>query len=91
MSKRDRKMAREALFEAIETQMKEGEPAETKATFNRLLADGYSRKETMRLLACVLVVELNDMVRDNRVYDEASYAKKLKALPRLPWEEEPEE
>ena len=54
-------MARDALFEAIETQMKEGDPAETKATFHRLLADGYSRKETMRFLASVLLVELNDM------------------------------
>jgi hypothetical protein len=87
----DRKMAREALFEAIENQMREDNPRETKATFHRLLADGYSRKETMKLLACVLLVELNDMVRDNRLYEEASYVKKLKALPRLPWEEEPED
>jgi hypothetical protein len=86
----DRKMVREGLFKAIETQMKDGEPAETKATFNRLLAAGYSRKETMKFLASVLLVELNDMVRDKRLYDEASYVKKLKALPRLPWEEEPE-
>lgn len=91
MSEPDRKIAREALFEAIENQMKEGEPRETKATFHRLLAAGYSRKETMKLLACVLLVELNDMVRENRIYDEASYVKKLKALPRLPWEEEPED
>jgi hypothetical protein len=86
----DRKIAREALFEAIENQMREDNPRETKATFHRLLDAGYSRKETMKLLARVLLVELNDMVRDNRLYEEASYVKKLKALPRLPWEEEPE-
>ncbi|MDP2045967.1 MAG: hypothetical protein Q8L00_07135, partial [Deltaproteobacteria bacterium] len=63
--KPDRKMAREALYEAIENQMREDNPLETKATFHRLLAAGYSRKETMRLLACVLLVELNDMVRDH--------------------------
>ena len=51
----DRKMAREALFEAIENQMREDNPRETKATFHRLLAAGYSRKETMKLLACVLL------------------------------------
>ena len=91
MSEPDRKMARAALFEAIENQMKEDEPRETKATFHRLLAAGYSRKETMKLLVCVLLVELNDMLRENRIYDEASYVEKLKALPRLPWEAEPED
>ena len=91
MHEPDRRMAREALFEAIENQMKEDEPRETKVTFHRLLAAGYSRKETMKLLACVLLVELYDMVRDNRLYEEASYVKKLQALPQLPWEEEPED
>jgi hypothetical protein len=91
MHEPDRKMVQEALFEAIENQMKEGEPRETKATFDRLLADGYSRRETMKFLASVLLVELNDMVRDNRLYDEASYVKKLKTLPLLPWEAEPED
>jgi hypothetical protein len=91
MHEPDRKMARAALFEAIENRMREDNPPETKATFQRLLAAGYSRKETMKLLACVLLVELNDMVRDKRLYEESSYVKKLRALPRLPWEEEPED
>ncbi len=87
----DRKNVRKALFEVIENQMKMDNPLETKETFNRLRAAGYSRKETMRLLATVLLIELNDMVRDNRLYDEASYVKKLTALPQMPWKEEPED
>ena len=87
----DRKAAREVLFEIIENQMKADNPPETKVTYHRLTAAGHSRKETMKLLACVLLVELNDMVREKRIYDEASYVKKLKALSRLPWEEEPDD
>jgi hypothetical protein len=79
---------REALFEAVENQMKMGQPPETKQTFERLRAAGYSRKETMKMLASVLLIELNDMVRDNRMYDEVSYVKKLQALPQPPWEDE---
>jgi hypothetical protein len=45
----------------------------------------------MRMLACVLLVEINDAVRDKRMYDEASYIEKLKALPELPWDDEDEE
>jgi hypothetical protein len=86
----DRRMAREALFEAIENQMKGGDPPETKETYDRLRASGYSRQETMKLLACVLLDELNEMVRDKRTYNAASYVRKLKALPQLPWEYDPD-
>jgi len=85
------KNIRRELFKVIEVQMKDNNPPETKETFHRLRAAGYSRKETMRMLACVLLVEMNDMVRDNRLYDEASYVKKLTALPEMPWEDEPED
>jgi hypothetical protein len=91
MPEPDRKKVRKTLFKVIENQMKMDNPPETKETFHRLRAAGYSRKESMRLLACVLLVELNDMIRDNRLYDEATYVKKLTALPEMPWEDEPEE
>jgi hypothetical protein len=86
----DRQVAREALFEAIENQMKGEGPPETKETFDRLRASGYSRNKTMELLACALLVELDEMVREKRPYDAASYIRKLKALPQLPWEYDPE-
>ena len=91
MHKPDRKKVRKALFEVIENQIKMDNPPETKETFHRLRAAGFSRKESMRLLACVLLVEMNDMIKDNRLYDEVSYVNRLKALPEMPWEDEPEE
>jgi hypothetical protein len=87
----DRKAARETLFEIIRNQMKEDNPPETKETYRRLRSQGYSRKETMKMLACVVLIELNDMVRENRTFDEAGYIKTLKALPQMPWEEEPDD
>jgi peroxiredoxin family protein len=86
-----RKHVREELFKVIEYQMRKGRPKETKQTFDRLRAAGYSRKETMRLLACALLVELHEMVRDKRTYDEAIYVKKLMGLPKMPWSDEPED
>jgi len=91
MSEPDRRLAREALFEAIENQMNAGNPPATKETFDRLRAAGHSRKQTMKFLACVLLCELNEMIRDNRTYDEMSYVNRLKMLPQLPWEYEPED
>ncbi len=91
MHEPDRKNVRKALFEVIENQMKMDNPPETKETFHRLRAAGYSRKETMRLLAAVVLIELNEMVRDKRLFNETIYVKKLKALPEMPWEDEPED
>ncbi|MGA8571874.1 MAG: hypothetical protein ACLP7A_14095 [Desulfobaccales bacterium] len=71
MDEYGKKHVREELFKVIEYQMRKGTPKETKQTFDRLRAAGYSRKETMRLLACVVIVELNDMLRDMRTFDEA--------------------
>jgi len=86
-----KKHVREELFKVIKYQMREGSPKEIKQTFDRLRAAGYSRKETMRLMACVVIVELNEMVKDKRTYDEVIYVKKLKALPEMPWSDEPED
>ena len=91
MSEPDRKIVREALFEAIENQMKAGTPPATKETFDRLRAAGHSRKETMKFLACVLLCELNEMIRDKRMYDETNYINRLYMLPQLPWEYEAED
>jgi hypothetical protein len=93
MYETDRRKIRKTLFEVIENQMKANNPPETKETYQRLRGAGYSRKETMKVLACVVLKELNDMVKENRTFDEAGYIQALKALPQLPWEweEEPED
>jgi uncharacterized hydantoinase/oxoprolinase family protein len=82
------RMVRKELFKVIKNQMREGNPPETKETYSRLRAEGHSQKETMKMLASVLLCELNEMVKENRIYNEAAYIKALKALPRLPWEEQ---
>lgn len=80
----DSAMARAQLFEVIENQIASGTPPETKQTRDRLLAEGHSEDEAMRLIACVLVSELFGVMQEGRKYDEASYIEALHALPRLP-------
>lgn len=78
--------ARAAIFEALEAQLKDGEPPETAETFNRLLAEGYPREEVYRLIGCVLADEMFQVMKDGRQYDGERYVRLLKKLPRLPWE-----
>ena len=40
----DPEALRSAIFELINNQLKDGTPPETKATYDRLLSDGYSEQ-----------------------------------------------
>ena len=87
MPKPNRLLAREALFEIIENQIRDLSPQETKQTYDRLCSEGHSSNETMKMIACVLMSELSDMVQEQRDFDEQRYVTALKALPKLPWDD----
>ena len=80
-------LAREALYEIIENQIRDLAPQETKQTYDRLCSDGYSPEETMNLISCVLTSELTDMLNEQRTFDEGRYAAALRTLPKLPWDD----
>ena len=73
---------RDALFETIRNQIDKNNPKETKVTYDRLIREGRPHDEAMRLIAFVLVREMNDMLKAGRPFNEARYIKALKALPK---------
>ncbi len=76
------------MYEAIENQIRNNDPPETRQTLERLVSSGHSRAEAKRLIACVLATELFDVMKSEKPYDNARYVGNLKRLPELPWEEE---
>ncbi len=84
MTEPDMDILREGLFEAIEIQMRDGTPPETKRTFDRLVGEGYSKDDAMGLIATALTVELANIRVKGREYDEDAYVRELRALPELP-------
>ena len=82
----DPTMAREAIIEIIENQLREETPPETKTTFDRLIAEGHSRDETMKLIGCVLSQEMFEILKHQQTFDEPRYVAALQALPELPSE-----
>lgn len=71
------------LIEVVENQLREGEPAVTAETFSRLKAEGHSEKEVKLLIAAVLLLEMNDMVKENRPFNEVQFAADMRQLPEL--------
>ncbi len=87
MSFSDAQLAREALFEVIRNQIRDQDPPETKQTYERLIAEGHSHEETMKLISCVLISELSDTLQQ-QPFNPVRYAAALDALPELPWDED---
>ena len=78
---------RRTLLEVVENQLRDGTPPETRATLERLLADGLSRGEAVELIACVVSAEVVEVLRSGRPFQEDRYVAGLRALPRLPWDD----
>jgi hypothetical protein len=55
---------RQAFLRIVRNQLRSGKPTETKATLERLMAEGYSRDHSMKLIAAVVATEI---VRSKRL------------------------
>jgi hypothetical protein len=58
MSQPDPHIALDAIFEIIENQKRDGDPPEAGQTYDRLIRDGHSHNEAMRMIGCVLSNEM---------------------------------
>jgi Domain of unknown function (DUF1841) len=79
-------MLQAAIYEVVDNQLRDGTPPETRQTFDRLVAEGHTRHEARRLIACAVVSEIFDVLQRHEPYDEARYVAALRRLPTMPWE-----
>jgi uncharacterized protein with ATP-grasp and redox domains len=87
MAKIPNPILREAFLQIVRNQLRNGKPPETKATLERLMAEGYSRDHSMKLIAAVVATEIVDVLNENEPYKEARYLAALQNLPKLPFDE----
>lgn len=86
MDEEQSEQARAAIIGAVEAQLTDGDPPEAAETLERLLAEGYSRDEAVRLIGCALADEMFQIMKHEREYDHARYVGLLRKLPDAPWE-----
>ena len=75
-----------AILEAVDNQLRDLNPPETKETYDRLVASGISDKEARRLIAVALSSEMFQMLKCKKEYNPARYIASLRELPKLPWD-----
>jgi peroxiredoxin family protein len=87
MEQTDSARLRKAIMEVIHNQVRDKDPPETGRTIKRLRQQGFSEKETLKLVGCVVASEVFGILKENKLYDQERYIAALKRLPKLPWEE----
>ena len=75
-----------AIMEAVNNQLRNSNPPETKETYDRLVASGISDKEARRLIAIALSTEMFEMLKNKKDYSQQRYVASLRKLPKLPWD-----
>lgn len=76
---------REQIFEIIKNQIRENNPPETKETYDRLIKKGFDDLQTRQMIGQCLAVELFDVMKYGKPYDNPRYIKNLLSLPKEPF------
>jgi uncharacterized protein YoaH (UPF0181 family) len=76
----DDKTVRDAFLDTVLNQLETGDPPETKATLERLMAEGYSRAHALQAIAAALRIEMNRMLSESTPFDNDKYAALLSKI-----------
>ena len=77
---------RDEIFKIINNQIKNNDPPETSLTYNRLISEGFNEFQTQQMIWQCIAVELFEVMKNKKLYDEARYIKNLKLLPKEPFD-----
>ena len=84
---RGARMVRKGIHEAVQEQLASADPPEAREALERLVGQGYAEADARALIGRVLAGEMFEIMKQGREHDPARYARALKALPRLLFEE----
>jgi hypothetical protein len=87
MSSKEPLFLEEALLEAINNQIENNDPPETKQTYDRLMKEIKNHDEVMEYLGVVMRFEILDILKSKKPFDKKRYVERLNRLPDLSWAE----
>ncbi len=76
------KTVRDAFLDTVMNQLETGDPPETKATYDRLIAEGHPRNHALQLIAAALRIEMNRMMSEATPFDNDRYAELLAKIKK---------
>ncbi len=77
---------RKQIFQIIKDQIKNNNPPETKATYDRLKKQGLDDFQTKQLIGQCIAIELFQIMQSGKPFDNERYVKNLSKLPDEPFD-----
>lgn len=77
---------REQIFDVIQNQITSNRPPETRLTYERLLALGFTAFEAKQLIGQCVALEIFLVLKEQQPFNEARYIRHLQQLPKEPSE-----
>lgn len=77
-------VVRTNLLQMVDQQLRTQDPPETRRTWRRLQAAGFSADEAREMIASVVWDEMRSMSEEDRPFDRRRFARLLDRLPDLP-------
>ena len=74
-------------MDAVENQLKNNDPPESRITFERLLQEGFSELDAKKLIAKVIVTETFWIIKKNEPFNLKRFVNNLNHLPEDPEED----
>ncbi|MBD1558781.1 hypothetical protein HC752_17760 [Vibrio sp. S9_S30] len=81
-------MTDEHLREVVENQIADGDPIKVKETLMRLMMTGSSREDAIDMIACALMLEVFDVMKNEEPFNLKRYKAHLDELPQMSWLDE---
>ena len=75
-----------AVMAAVEQQLENGDPPETRETLERLKREGFSDEDARALLAEAVAVEIFCVLKESKPFNRERFVRNLRALPAQPQE-----
>ena len=70
-----------AVLEVVDNQLRDLNPPETKQTYDRLRALGYSRAQARKLIAIVVAAEIFHVMTHKELFHHSRFVAALNRLP----------
>jgi hypothetical protein len=74
---------KDGFVDTILQQIESGDPPMARETYDRLIAAGHPKSQTLHLMAAALRVEMRAMLEDSKPFDNHAYSERLQKLPKI--------
>lgn len=80
------KILQREIFNTVDNQIKDGNPPETKQTYERLIQSGISSIDAKKYIGQCIAVEIFNIMKYHQPFDKKRYVQNLLNLPNEPFE-----